>query len=237
MKKLLPAVLCLVVSFSAMAASPDRWAGFYLGGNLGEATGNANWSGIVVPSDTGQNFAPSFADYGLSGASGGIQGGYNFPRGNWLFGVEGRLDAPDARGGQTCFGSPSYGDYSAECKTKIDALGDLSLRLGYIVDNQWLLYLRGGVAYDTSKITPEMHYSTSYLTNKQHRTGGVFGFGVDYAVSNKVSVGVDYSHYDFRNKRTNFIAQDNTDSITPDFSASVKQKLDLVSLRFDYRFL
>src|ERR1700756_96758 len=55
------------------------WAGPYLGGNLGYDWGTVS-NNVTKP----------------SGLSGGVEGGYNFQSGSWVFGVEGDLELTGA---------------------------------------------------------------------------------------------------------------------------------------------
>lgn len=71
MKKIVVLALCSV-PFVAMA-DDSRWGGFYLGANAGVVQGKTDWSDIVVPDDTDQNYPSSFAKYNLNGLEGGVQ--------------------------------------------------------------------------------------------------------------------------------------------------------------------
>jgi high affinity Mn2+ porin len=60
-----------------LAASSNTWTGFYLGGHLGYAWANSNWStpGVTGSMDLAQTI-DTFAEAGSFFA--GIQGGYNY---------------------------------------------------------------------------------------------------------------------------------------------------------------
>jgi opacity protein-like surface antigen len=63
------------------ATPPYDWSGFYVGGNFGGAWTSGN---LNIP---GNNFYG-----GLTGLIGGVQVGYNYQAGHFLFGVEGDFD-------------------------------------------------------------------------------------------------------------------------------------------------
>ena len=63
------------------AALPYNWSGFYVGANFGGAWSNGS---LNIP---GNNLYG-----GLTEFIGGVQAGYNFQAGQFLFGVEGEFD-------------------------------------------------------------------------------------------------------------------------------------------------
>src|SRR5262245_24007705 len=64
-----------------IAAPPYDWSGFYVGANLG-----GGWSNGSL------NIAGNNLHGGLSEFIAGVQAGYNFQAGHFLFGVEGDFD-------------------------------------------------------------------------------------------------------------------------------------------------
>jgi outer membrane immunogenic protein len=93
------------------------WAGPYLGGNLGY-----NWGSVD------NNPAKP------SGVLGGVGGGYNWQTGQWVFGVEGDLQANGAE------------DTFAPWKFSNPWFGTVRGRVGYAFNNV-LLYGTGGLAF------------------------------------------------------------------------------------------
>ena len=64
-----------------VSVAPYNWSGLYVGGNFGGAWTSGN---LNIP---GNNFYG-----GLTEFIGGVQAGYNFQAGNFLYGVEGDFD-------------------------------------------------------------------------------------------------------------------------------------------------
>src|ERR1700682_5599610 len=93
------------------------WAGPYLGGNLGYAWGSVD-NNLTKP----------------SGFAGGVQAGYNWQTGSWVFGVEGDIQATGAE------------DTFAPWKFANPWFGTVRGRVGYTVGNV-LLYGTGGLAF------------------------------------------------------------------------------------------
>jgi outer membrane immunogenic protein len=93
------------------------WAGPYVGGNIGYATGDI----------TNSTANPS-------GVAGGIQGGYNWHFGQWMVGLEGDIQASGA------------GDTFAAWKFSNPWFGTLRGRGGFAMNNI-LIYGTGGLAF------------------------------------------------------------------------------------------
>lgn len=108
--------------------SPYLFAGWWIGGTLGGATSNFDFS---QSSDT----------INASGVLGGITGGYNWQNGPIVLGFEGDVLAAGISGS----GRFNRGANIAE--PDIDAMADLRLRAGVTVVPQVLLFVTGGVAW------------------------------------------------------------------------------------------
>lgn len=220
------------------------WTGFYIGGNLGIGTGTSNWSNIVVPGHPGENLHGTFATDTLVGPVGGMQLGYRQQFGGFVFGIEGKYDLSDLSGSQTCVGN--YGDYSAACKINNHWLADISGNIGYAMNERFLVYGKGGVAFGGSNIQPNMNPRAAqrygnYNTVNQSSTGWVVGAGLDYAVTNNWIVGIEYDHYDFGNGAISFsqdaaaLAYKNQWLVVP-FGANVSQVYDTFTAKVAYKF-
>jgi high affinity Mn2+ porin len=134
------------------------WSGFYLGGNIGLATGNSSWtanattSGVAPVSGSLSMYRPPDAFYESGSWLLGVQGGYNYMLpSRMVLGVE--ADATFAAfqdlsglstGGITSFTSPALGAVSYS-ETML-ASGTARARIGY-APGDWLLYATGGLAW------------------------------------------------------------------------------------------
>jgi outer membrane immunogenic protein len=153
------------------------WTGWYVGGNVGYSWGDARTdvagSGTIVSfplfipfTNPPLTVADSQTDR-LTGVIGGGQLGYNYQVGpQWLIGFEADIQGSGERGSNT-FNDPFSGpvcDIAISCGTapatitisgaavtsyeaKIDWFGTVRGRLGYLINNQVLLYATGGLAY------------------------------------------------------------------------------------------
>ena len=170
------ALIAAVWSVSAQAAdfpygytaSQFNWARPYLGGNLGYAWGSVT-NNVTKP----------------SGFEGGIQGGYNFQSGPWVFGIEGDLQATGAS------------DTFAPWKFSNPWFGTLRGRAGYALNNV-LLYGTAGLAFG------ELSGQTFLgLTESHTNAGWTVGLGAEVGLTRNWSAKVEYLYVDLAN--SNFV--------------------------------
>jgi outer membrane immunogenic protein len=108
--------------------SPALFAGWWIGGTLGGATANFD-------------FSQSSTAVESSGVLGGITGGYNWQNGPIVIGLEGDLLAAGISG------SERFNHGANTANPDIDAMADLRLRAGVTVVPRVLLFVTGGVAW------------------------------------------------------------------------------------------
>ena len=143
------------------------WAGPYLGGNLGYAWGSVD-NNPTKP----------------SGFAGGVQAGYNFQTGPWVFGIEGDIQASGAE--QTF----------APWKFSNPWFGTVRGRAGYALNNV-LFYGTGGLAFG------ELRATTFGLTESNTNAGWTLGVGAEMGFAPNWSAKVEYLYVDLAN--SNFV--------------------------------
>jgi outer membrane immunogenic protein len=136
------------------------WAGPYLGANLGYEWGSVQ-SNLTKP----------------SGFLGGVQAGYNWQSGPWVFGVEGDLQATAAD------------DTFAPWKFSNPWFGTVRGRAGYAVNNV-LFYGTGGLAFG------ELRGETFGLSESHTTAGWTAGVGVEFGLARNWSAKVEYLYVD-----------------------------------------
>jgi outer membrane immunogenic protein len=163
------------------------WTGFYVGLNAGGKFLNKNDESITAAPNA---FTLSGGD-DSSWIAGG-QVGYNWqaPGSPWVFGVEGDIDAQDfSRTRVLGVGIPPNflaGDaFTFESKWQASLRG----RIGYAIDRV-LLYATGGVAFTQAKVGSNL-VGIGSVTDDQTVVGGTVGGGVEWAVWNNISLGVE----------------------------------------------
>jgi outer membrane immunogenic protein len=137
------------------------WAGPYLGGNLGY-----DW-GTVSNNPTRP-----------SGLVGGVQGGYNFQNGPWVFGIEGDLEATGAD------------DTFAPWKFSNPWFGTVRGRGGYAFSNI-LFYGTAGLAFG------ELRGETFGGLSESHTSAGwTLGAGAEFGLAPNWSAKIEYLYVD-----------------------------------------
>jgi len=144
-----------------------RWAGPYLGANLGWAWGSVE-NNPTKP----------------SGFAGGVQAGYNWQTGPWVFGVEGDIQATGAE------------DTFAPWKFSNPWFGTVRGRVGYALSNI-LFYGTGGLAFG------ELRATTFGLSESHTNAGWTAGVGAEMGFAPNWSAKVEYLYVDLAN--SNFV--------------------------------
>jgi outer membrane immunogenic protein len=121
----------------------------------------------------------------------GGQVGYNWqaPGSAWVFGVEGDIDAQDFN--KSLLVATAIGPFVAGDVFSIESHWQASLRgrIGYAFDRV-LLYATGGVAFTQLKGTASL-VGVGVVTNDTTRTGATVGGGLEWAVWNNISLGIE----------------------------------------------
>lgn len=167
---------------------PD-WAGFYLRNNSsGGGSDSAPWT-TMVPS-TG------FASAAAPATSVNSTFGYNSQTGNFVFGLEGSLAAANFDGR---FTAPYLPGMTAGAWTpNMNWLGTVTGKVGYSF-GQWLPYLKGGFA--TAEIGSPLQGAPvgAFTQSTQQLSGWTAGVGLEYQITPKLSLGLEYLYADFGN--------------------------------------
>jgi len=140
-----------------IAAPLYNWGGFYVGANFGGGWSNGS---LNIP---GNNLYG-----GLTEFVGGVQAGYNFQAGHFLFGVEGEFDGAG-------FGHPVF---PAPTLAFVDQhwIGTVAGRVG-LVDDRWLVFAKLGGGWVNSSATLNLpgaawngtSTNTGWLAGRWHR--------------------------------------------------------------------
>jgi outer membrane immunogenic protein len=136
------------------------WAGPYLGGNVGWAWGTVD-NNPTRP----------------SGFVGGVQAGYNWQTGPWVFGVEGDLQATGAS------------DTFAPWKFSNPWFGTVRGRAGYAFNNI-LFYGTTGLAFG------ELRGETFRLAETNTNAGWTVGLGAEFGLAQNWSAKLEYLYVD-----------------------------------------
>jgi outer membrane immunogenic protein len=167
------------------SAPEYSWTGFYIGLQGGYGAGDSNGT-----QNEGGTFFP-VVPYSIDphGFLGGGHVGYNLQIGQFVYGIEGDIEAADVKG--LSIVSTAGQDYFFNAKA--DMLASVRGRLG-VTRNGWLAYATGGVAWG--------HISTPPLNALSGtRNGWTAGAGLEYAFSPNWSTRLEYRYTDLGRER------------------------------------
>lgn len=210
-------LLALICAHTALADGMERpggkgfvpltynWSGVYFGVNAGYGWGESDVTENpiqllgIIPSSFGSS-------NDVNGFIGGVHLGLNKQFDHWVLGGEFRLDGANIDGSTgDCAGLTSVvgvpGLVRFDCSSKVNWVAAALARLGYAQD-RWLAYgtlgwAVAGVSYNASINVPIIGLS---LPSGQNDTadGFAFGGGVEYALSDSLTLGVDYTRMNLK---------------------------------------
>ena len=208
------------------AALPPSWAGFYLGGQVGDGADSVRWRNLGGSAF----FSPLNSvtrDRG-SGVIGGGQLGYNFQYNRLVFGIEGSASAADF---DRSFASP-YFPATDVWSSRLTWLTTVTGRIGYGFDN-WLPYVKGGFAAGNVETSIQTNPFGVISQGSAVHTGWTLGGGVEFKIAPQFSLGLEFMHTDLG--RSNDI---NGPQIVPGAPESygVGLRSNSIMARFNYLF-
>jgi opacity protein-like surface antigen len=176
-------------SFSPAPPQPQNpaWAGFYLHNNSsGGASESVPWTTVGPSSGFSSPPAPA--------TSVNSSVGYNFQSGNLVFGLEGSLAAANFDGRFTAPYLPAM--TAGAWSPNMNWLGTVTGKVGYSF-GQWLPYLKGGFA--TADVGSPLQGAQvgAFSQSTQQLSGWTAGVGLEYQITPKLSLGLEYLYTDF----------------------------------------
>jgi outer membrane immunogenic protein len=158
MKKLLLSTVSLLALASAAGAADmpvkavrapveiPTWAGFYLGIQGGVASHKGYFNDIDDFASNGANDNSTPHSDSKIGGIFGVNAGYNFQSGNFVYGVEGDWSWLGVKAGSTTFGLNGFAGSSFVTSYDVRWLATARARVGLAVDAN-LFYVTGGAAF------------------------------------------------------------------------------------------
>ena len=211
-----------------MIATIYDWSGFYIGANGGYGSSRNCWNQVA-------GFAAGVAEgcHDATGAVAGGQIGYRWQSSAFVFGLEGQGNWADLSGqsASTVAGVAN--------RTRVDAFGLITGQVGYAWNNA-LLYAKGGAAVTSNRYRG---IGTGGLAGAEFdgandtRWGAAVGVGLEYGFAPNWSVGIEYDHL-FMGRHDVTLTSNGALAPVGTFSRtdSIKQDVDLITARINYRF-
>lgn len=221
------------------AQSPSDFQGPYIGLNAGYGSGKAPFRfSEDLPGPEGRYFR-----FKPKGMFGGVQAGYNWQSGNWIYGLETDLQVSDIK--QRLGGTLNYIDDDGDRvhdkwnnSVKVRWFGSTRLKVGHLVSDRTLLYGTAGLAYGQYRasihvddlIDPDD--SVSYKKTRT-RVGYTLGAGLEHAIDKKWSVKGEYLYTDLGRST---ILRNHSSFLNETFKISTKMRFHTVRVGVNYRF-
>ena len=190
------AVAALAATSGAFAADPPMapppvvvapemfdWSGLYIGAHVGGGWGGVTQEFALIP--PGNVFAAA-PDIRVSGWRAGVQAGANMQTGRFVLGIEGRVDWVAIAGNDGAL--PVTATFDANWSAS--ALARIGVAVGQ--EGRVLPYLIGGV----TGTNYDYMLSAAGVSSGANATalGGSIGVGIEFAVSDRVSIFGEYLH-------------------------------------------
>jgi outer membrane immunogenic protein len=204
-----------------------NWSGLYGGGNLGGSFGGSDFlsslgsgvpffEGALYPGalpDTVATVARQQAAFesnkGKFGTvTGGIQGGYNFRSGNWVYGLEADLNFLRAKSSSNTsapgavFARVGASTYTFSSELSANYLATLRPRAGMLINGN-LLYATGGLAVTTLNYKHDFRGTgggftggpdiTEHASESKTKAGWTLGAGLEMPLSQFTTLRAEYS--------------------------------------------
>jgi outer membrane immunogenic protein len=149
--------------------------------------GGYGWSDEVRASVGGLTFSTSSSD--LKGGFAGGTVGHNWQMGNWVFGIEADAAWSDLKFSQSAFG--------VTAADKIQSLGSVTGRIGYVPVQSLMVYFKGGYAWADNQVSAS-GFGVTFAESRFH-SGGTVGAGLEYMFVPNFSAKLEYMWADFGN--------------------------------------
>jgi len=189
-----------------------NWTGFYVGGNVGYAWGNADTFFNPLPSAAlFVNLLPQTLSPDPKGVFGGVQAGYNWQSGRFVIGVEADIQATDINGDARVSpiiqnnGTPFPGAGFLSTHQRINWFGTARVRAGVTAVDRLLLYVTGGVAYGDVDYAAQTDFrpvgTAAYpAAFSKTKVGWTAGAGGEWAFAPNWSAKLEYLYMDLGNE-------------------------------------
>jgi outer membrane immunogenic protein len=244
------------------------WTGFYVGANAGYSwSANNSVQTVGVPgscngaspgciagpalySSLSAQAATFSAPVDQKGVLVGGQVGYNWVASSTLFGFEADLQSLSGNNNSASLVSavptPLFPGFpvnqTATVSTKLDFLGTVRARVGYLWGPSFLVYVTGGLAYGETKINSSIAQSvvepgalgpySGVGTDSEVRFGGTIGAGLEWMVFQHWSVKAEYLFVGLGRASTNAVQLVSRD-FAPGFVGTFSSASAITSANFN----
>jgi outer membrane immunogenic protein len=219
------------------------WTGFYIGGNGGGGWGTTETSltSLSAPVIGTVPLGIPVAQNNRSGFLGGGQIGYNYQTGWLVIGVGADIDALNVKGTTPCV-------IVFSCTSSSNWLATASARVGGVVGERTLVYVKGGGAWMNTQQSAALASGIAgglgalgaggvlgggTLSASSTSSGALLGLGAEYMFSQHWTGFIEYDYMEFGTKNLTFPI-----AVVPGavLNASTTNKLSTAKIGLNYKF-
>jgi len=159
--------------------TPTAWTGFYAGVFAGLGGGDVTWT---------EPGAPAAATTTSRGGLAGVRVGADYQFDKFVVGAVADIAVTNIEG--------RYEFGGGGVSSKLDYLGTVRARAGVAATDNVLIYAHGGLAY--GRTTPSLigAGAPTNFVQSANRVGYTIGAGVEYAVTDKITLQTEYAYTD-----------------------------------------
>lgn len=179
------------------------WTGFYAGLNVGYGCCGDDTVGVLASNGNGWTNVSNLAPKGLFG---GIQLGYNWQRGNMVYGLEADIQASGMKRSFTALAVPATvgaGLLDIAGSNRVEWFGSIRPRLGFLVTPNTLLYGTGGLGVMGSKYRVaviDAGLNNALMASNSTKIGWVVGAGIEHKFNSNWSAKLEYQYHSYGKK-------------------------------------
>src|SRR5215470_1183621 len=177
-----------------VGVASSNWQGFYIGGHVGGAWGDTDFSWPV-----GDHFGVAGTGASISDSSvfGGGQVGYNWQMSPiWVLGIEGTFSATDLNATSATAPSLVFPGEFVSVGSKVSDIWTITGRLGWTGWYNWLLYAKGGYASGRIETTATDFTAAALPHHGASATswhgGWTVGTGIEFKFASNWVFGLEY---------------------------------------------
>jgi outer membrane immunogenic protein len=190
--------------------TPFSWTGLYVGAHVGIQSDRSEERGYTASSGI------CFYTFGgcidrsqtATGVIGGLQIGYNFQSGMFVYGVETDISLSSAKKNYT---DPN----TAQAETGVETFGTVRGRIGYLFRPDTQVYATGGLAYAKlrNRFDQDGAGGTYTWSKTDWATGWILGGGIEHMLTDRIAVRGEALYYDLGTENRQSFAGGAPDSL------------------------
>jgi outer membrane immunogenic protein len=207
------------------AYAPFSWSGFYIGANVGGASGDTTAVDRLGPTGAPWNEVGDTFTALTKGVTAGGTIGYNWQHGRLVFGFEADVGYLGMRGTGT-----SLDSNDTHVRSDGGAYTTARGRVGFADDRTLLYGTAGYFGADLRSRVFDDVFPTLHTSDAGFQSGWTVGGGIEHSFTRAWSAKIEYLHYDLGSRRVEGTAFGDT------YFFSVENKGDIVRAGLNYRF-